>query len=265
MKILISAPNYTHQSGGIRVLHYLGYLSHLNGHNVKMSCEQLNKSWGEYSQDIDRPDITIIPEIDPPSDSNQGPVVRWVLYFPSVLCNGPSSYPSHELVVSYHDEYDIAALKAATRKPILKFNLPYCDMSEMPTNNIPVGLRDIKRVVWYGKGDRIATPEQLGAIEISRTWPQSRKELLKILKQTNTFYSFDKNTALNDEALICGCDVMLWKDGRFERYINPIADSIVMNSERDVISVNYFLNNLRSLIESNYYIHNYNAPKCCHN
>ena len=126
MDILIKAPAYTHQSGGIRVLHYLGYLAKFIGHNVKMDSPRCNPEWGEYSGRIGKPDITIIPEINPISTPEDGNIVRWVLYFPAKILNGPKVYPKHELVVSYHDEYDWAANNAATRKPILKFRLPFC-------------------------------------------------------------------------------------------------------------------------------------------
>ena len=246
MKILISSPDYQQSSGGIRVLHYLGYLAHLNDHKVKMSCNHLNKSWGDYSQDIDKPDITILPEIDPPSDSNQGHVVRWVLYFPAVLCGGPSVYPEHELVVSYHPEYDQAANDAATRKPVLSFTLPFCDMGEASTN-IPTGLRDVNNVVWYGKGSRIFSPNELSAIEITRSWPLNRKDLITLLKNTNRFYSFDRFTALNDEALLCGCEVLVWDGQEFLVYVNPIAKNSVMNIDSDTKLVDDFLRKLYSI------------------
>lgn len=177
MNILISSPPYTHRSGGIRVLHYLGYLCYQLGHNVQMNSTYCNPVWGKYSAPLNhKPDITILPEINPPSEPGLN-VVRWVLYFPGAIGGGPTTYPSHELVVSYHDAYNEAANAAATRKPILNFRLPFCekiDLSQMPLSG---PTRKIKNVVWYGKGPRIPCNDIHCAIEITREWPSKRNEL----------------------------------------------------------------------------------------
>lgn len=243
MKLVISSPSYQQSSGGIRVLHYLGYLAKKSGHQVKMTCSSLNPEWGDYSEEISNPDITIIPEIDPPSSPSMGVVVRWALYFPGVLCGGPSVYPNHEIVVSYHPAYDQAAKDAATRTPIMTFTLPFCDMMES-SQNIPKELRDVKNVVWYGKGSRTITPYHLSAIEITRNYPESRSELLSLLRNTRRFYSFDLFTALNDEALLCGCEVLVWNGCEFITHVNPEAANGVMNVERDTKLVDDFLRRL---------------------
>jgi hypothetical protein len=249
MDILIAAPPYTHKSGGIRVLHYLGFLAKCNGHKVKMASPHCNPEWGIYSQHINWPDITIIPEIHQPTKPSAGNVARWVLYFPGRICGGPTIYPEHEQVVSYHAEYDKAANAAATRKPIITFTLPFCDMPNLSPVPIPMDQREIGVAVWYGKGPRACSFESLGAIEITRNNPATRIELINLLQNTKIFFSFDKHTALNDEALLCGCKVFLWDVDDFKEYINPIASSIVMDIDRDTISVNNFLNQLADIFE----------------
>lgn len=244
MNILISAPSYTHGCGGIRVLHYFGYLAKYIGHSVKMDSPYCNPEWGEYSGRIGKPDIKIIPEINPASSFADGNIVRWVLHFPGVLGNGPKVYPEHELVVSYNDVYDESANIAARRKPILKFCLPFCDM---PTININEE-KTIKGVVWYGKADKEQCPKLANdTIEITRYFPSTRLGLVQLLEQTAIAYSFDKYTVFNDEALLCGCRVLLWNGIEFREYTNEKAHEVVMDIERDLLLADNFLNEVRDI------------------
>jgi hypothetical protein len=240
MNILISAPSYTHGCGGIRVLHYLGYLAKFIGHNIKMDSPYCNPEWGEYSGRIGPPDIRIIPEINPVSSKADGNTVRWVLYFPGVLGDGPKVYPEHELIVSYCDLYDNAANVAASRKPILKFCLPFC---EMPTINLEMK-RTVESVVWYGKAAKNLCPYIEGAQEITRWFPSSRLGLVQLLEQTGIAYSFDQYTVFNDEALLCGCKVLLWNGIEFREYTNDRAHDVVMDIERDLLLADKFLNDV---------------------
>lgn len=248
MDILISAPAYTHQSGGIRVLHYLGYLAKFIGHNVKMDSPYCNPEWGEYSGRIGKPDIKIIPEINPISSKEDGNVVRWVLYFPGKILNGPKVYPEHELVVSYNDDYYFEACQAAKRDPVLKFYLPYSELiNEGLIRHIIGDSRIIPSIVWYGKGRRDVLPIMNGSIEITRTWPSSRLELMQLFENSNILYSFDNFSSINDEALICGCKVLIWNGIEFKEYCNPDAISTMMNVERDLLLADKFLNEVRDI------------------
>lgn len=241
MDILISAPSYTHGCGGIRVLHYFGWLAKFLGHNVRVESPYCNPEWGNYSGRIGKPDIKIVPEIDPVSNVSDGNVIRWVLHFPGVLGNGPKVYPSHELVVSYHEIYDDSAEVAATRKPILKFGLPFCEMPTTSSKSTGIASeRNLEGVKWYGKANRSTTP-LLSVPEITRTWPNTRLGLMELLERTVTAYSFDKYTVFNDEALLCGCKVLLWDGNCYQEYKNDNAANKIMDIKRDTESVRVFL------------------------
>jgi hypothetical protein len=205
--------------------------------------------WGKYSAPLNhKPDITILPEINPPSEPGLN-VVRWVLYFPGAIGGGPTTYPSHELVVSYHDAYNEAANAAATRKPILNFRLPFCekiDLSQMPLSG---PTRKIKNVVWYGKGPRIPCNDIHCAIEITREWPSKRNELLNVLQNTHIFYSYDEHTALNNEALLCGCTVFIWRENGFKQFLNPNVDENTMRIKNDLDCTKLFLEKLANIFD----------------
>lgn len=242
MNVLIQTPSYQPASGGIRVLHYLGYLLHLAGHKVKMNCPVLNSEWGHYS--INSPksfDVRIIPEIYPPTFPNDINTVRWVLYFPGKLCGGPLVYPDHEMVVSYDTEYHQASIDAARGRHVPIYYLPYIDMpgidDEMPRENIGA--------VWYGKGP-LARPKEIQSLPIiTRAWPSPRKSLIWFLKSTMTIYSFDPHTAINEEALMCGCSVLLWDGEKFNPYRSENPKRAIMNIPRDLISACDFLETVK--------------------
>ena len=241
MNINIIAPNYWNECGGIRVLHYLGYLCHTLGHRVNMNCHVLNQQWGNYSKESSRYDLRILPEVYPVTFKDGINTVRWVLYFPEKLGNGPSNYPDYEYVVSYHDDYLEAAKKATNQKIVETFFLPYLDM---------IGINDdIERVnngvVWYGKGPNITPHEIDGLPIITREWPTPRFKLIHLLKSTKTLYSFDYHTAVNSEALICGCDVMIWNGNKFEPYYQKNPDEAIMNMSNDILLVDKFINNTK--------------------
>jgi hypothetical protein len=240
MKVHIWTPDYQHSSGGIRVLHYLGYLAHIMGHEVNMLCSYLNfNEWGNYSRKFDDFDLKIVPEIYPATLKSAGNIIRWVLYFPGMLCNGPKTYPEHEMIVSYHPNYTLSAVDAAPGSAVYQFYLPYSNLEgfEFQIN------RSASSLLWVGKGQYVVTPETMLAKQITREWPGRRFQLISALRSCENFYSFDPFTSLNDEALVCGCKVFLFNPNTqgWEPYSNPDAPLIVMNQDRDKMGVDNFL------------------------
>lgn len=238
MNILIQSPSYAPASGGIRVLHYFGYLAFLAGHNVKMQCHVLNPEWGHYSNDtLKRFDLKILPEIYPATFDDGVNVIRWVLYFPGKILNGPTKYPKHEMVVAYDKLYLDEATKAADGRKVSVFHLPYINMTgiddELPRENIAT--------VWYGKGPMINIPELNGYPVITRSWPSPRYKLIHFMKSTITLYSFDRYSVLLNEAVMCGCNVMVWDGEKFIPYIEKNPEREIMDITRDLISVSEFI------------------------
>jgi hypothetical protein len=245
MNILIYAPSYHQGSGGTRVLHYLGYLLTLAGHNVKMTCLTLNKEWPNYSiQSLTNFDLRILSEVYPSTLPKEINTVRWVLYFPGKLSsNSPLVYPLHEMVVAYDTAYHKATIDASGGRHIPIFYLPYLDMNGMD-DNIP---RHNPGAVWYGKGKNLTVkPKEIEGLPIiTRTWPYPRENLIWFLKSTISIYSFDPNTAINEEAIMCGCNVFLWDGEKFNPYSNENPNRAIMNIPRDLINVCDFLETVK--------------------
>jgi hypothetical protein len=188
----------------------------------------LNPEWGNYSSYVgDNYDFAVIPESYPSAINVPGNVVRWVLYFPGHIGSGPHVYPENEMVVSFHRDYDKAAQIAAPGRHI--YNL-YVGVVEMPGIREEI-VRHRPGVVWVGKGEYISLPELVGLRTIDRGWPQPRIELIRYLKSCHILYSFDPFSAINDEALMCGCKVLVWNWKDWTIYQNPHAEACTLNIE----------------------------------
>lgn len=240
MKLSIWSPNYDFSSGGIRVLHYFGHLASKLGHDVKMECNYLNQSWEHYSnQDPSfEAEYRLVPEIYPATMPSKTNIIRWCLYFPGKILNGPRLYPQHEMIVSYHSQYNDAVIKSANGNCVFEFTLPYSDMSGIEFNYVR---QPNTGLVWVGKGEYVSDPQISMLPIITRQWPKYRHTLVSLMKSTEWFFSFDKHTSMNDEALLCGCKVMVWHEDRFIPYVNENADLIAMDEDRDMILVVGFL------------------------
>lgn len=240
MYITIQSPPYDSSSGGIRALHYLGYLCYLLGHKVDMTTDVLNGEWGFYSRKNHKTELRILPEIYQPSQKDGINTIRWVLYYPAMLCGGAKEYPQHEFVVAYHHDY-LAATEKAARKKCPVFFLPYINMPSLNDTDV---IRVIEGAIWFGKGtiEVSKMPKFLLNLPvITRQWPKPRFELIRFLKSIKNFYSFDKNTMMNDEALMCGCKVFIWDNEKFIEYHNNNPEKNIMNISRDLVSVSQFL------------------------
>jgi hypothetical protein len=224
MKIMIPAPAYNAGSGGIKVLHALGYLAHCGGHEVCMDTPRLNDAWPPYSQPLLDFDMLIVPEFMP--ETLPGiPTVRWVLYYPGRIGYGPTLYPRHEHVVIFYPEFREAAEAAAPGRKVDEFLLPWCTLPGLDEEG-PV--RDMPAAFWVGKGsDALVPPEK--AVRISRQWPSNRRDLTYLLRSCLRFYSCDPFTAMNQEAQLCGCQVFVWsaEHNAFMPWRDPCAERLM--------------------------------------
>lgn len=240
MNLTINAPFWQHMSGGVRTLHYLGYLCHKLGHSVDMTTPHLNPEWGEYATRVRKhfvPDLLFVPEVDPATPKHQN-AVRWVLYFPGVLA-GPSKYPAHELVVSFHPDYHWGAVEACT-------GTMYPDNLFLPCSDLP-GVdehvdRTDERAYWYGKGPTIALPDSdVTSHQITRGWPADRRALVRLLKSVKSFYSTDRHTGLLEEAHACGAEVWVWEGWEGWQRWKPSELSVLRNDDAALVRLEGFL------------------------
>ncbi len=152
-------------------------------------------------------DIAVYPEIVWGNPLGFRKVARWVLNVPGLL-GGGRTYASGEAVFTWSPEY-------LSGVPRLRFDS--VDRSLFFAD--PQVVRDTICTFVYKGGKCRDIPEEAGAVKITRDWPAHREELAELLRRTRVLYSFDANSSLLDEALVCGVDVRIVRPDRLDPYV----------------------------------------------
>jgi hypothetical protein len=212
MRIYVYAPDYTSRSGGVSAMHYLMYLLQRAGHQVKTNTKKYNPAYDLKPSYSPHPEGTDDMVIAPESVFLERilhlglPILRWVLYFPG-RNGGPSRYGESEVVYHWAAQYEKAALEASRQKASTEFCLPYLIKEEFDRE------KDIKRgdgsVYFVYKGKNMGAHPKT-AVEMTMNYPATRELVIKLFKTYKTLYSYDRNTQIINEAVLCGMDVFLW-------------------------------------------------------
>lgn len=171
--------------------------------------------------------VAVYPEIVCGNPLKAPRVVRWCLNKPGVL-GGDKTYAATEKVFTYAD-----AFRFAIQSPVIgKLYLPTIDETLFFDNGVPSECRALTCYYTGKSGYRPGFINPNETLEITRTYPK-REELGKIFRQTRTLYSFDCTTILVQEALLCGCRVVLIPDGSQSR-------NDIQNSEFGAAGIRWF-------------------------
>lgn len=214
-KFLIVAPAYTDKSFGISVLHELcdtlnqrGYQAAIyftisSGFMITHQPQYYGKDlrWYRLSGEAEleqfiQDGVVIYPEIIKGNPLNAGRVVRYVLNAEGVLTGHSMQVAPSDFVLAFSEEFysaPHAVLKKITLEP--HFN-------EIAT--VPAMERTLD-VTYIGKGhgyqECFVLPDTL---EITRTWPQTKRELALLFKQTRYLYTWDLRSKTVLDAVMCG-------------------------------------------------------------
>lgn len=207
---IIATPDYRNQSHGIRAVHKLCHVLRLKGLEAYVTSKVLNNKGWKTPTIFEKPKlkkelilrgaICVYPEEQPNWLYSKNPV-SWRLL--------PLNSSPIEKVFVYHQSFDAT-------KPVLYIE----DFEHELFNTKGVGKRE-NIALYLGKGwmwennIRAIRKMQLDypkAIMITRdfpkTWPTSRKELAKILKGIELFYTADPSSQITAEVRFCGCPVV---------------------------------------------------------
>ncbi len=212
-RYIIYAPVLSN-SMGVRVLYHLHDVLKKHGYEALIFCPDKQLSQYTYIDRLDivtrKHDIVIYPEVVKGNPLGFNNVVRYVLFFPGKL-GGNASYNKQELVVSWSREY-------YARAPLLSFDLTNTQLFH------DAGLPKTQDCVFIHKRGKWKEVKELdGLVEITMEYPSTQEELAQLLKTTGTLYSYDHNSALLDEALLCGAKVKLVCEDGFSNYISKIT------------------------------------------
>jgi hypothetical protein len=211
--ILVVAPDYRHDSAGVRALHRLCHFINQCGGNASIyPASNMHPSWNTPRRDFEVSDETIVIHAESTEKIfKRGRMVRWVLNVPGLL-GGPKKYDADEMVFFWRGYRDVA--QTATPETLT-------DERELTLFTIDPELyfNDRSRLRLYdclyvGKGAavyaRLKRPEARDAFVIRREpspWPSTRAETANLLRGCRRLYTYDLHTAIAEEAVICGAEV----------------------------------------------------------
>lgn len=192
MDYTVWAPAYSHASGGVRALYEL--------------CDRICES--EYSayprKEYIPGTIAVYPEVIRGNLFKAAKVVRWALNAPGYL-GGEDRYDPNELLFTWDKRFvDLPSDR------ILKVDI-------IDSRFYDYGKDRSGDCFWIGKGrvkGYIPGREVEGMEEITPSYPSKREDLVDMLNSKVTLFSYDDCTALNLEALLCGCKVVLLPEQR---------------------------------------------------
>lgn len=223
MIFTVLAPSEAHNSAGVTCLHLLiRYLREL-GHEVHHANYQTSTQHNIVG-------ILIAPEVVPEISFRH---VRWCLNKPGLL-GGPKSYPAGTKVFHFSPEIEDAARAAS----------PDGDSTEFMLGSIAVPQDFAVRqfLVWYrGKFQGEIGQYSGDVLQMTRNWPPTKEEYWKLLHRTIKLYSHDDFSAVNLEAHLCGCQVLV----NGNPYTPPpYADRLILDHDRNRASVESFVSQL---------------------
>ncbi len=194
-RYVIFAPFYRHNSAGIRVMYDLQKWLILAGQDAIVIAGVTSYATEQFAEDI-----VIYPEVVTGNPLKAKRVVRYILNVPGKL-GGTKHYAAHELLVAYSEPLAAHAAGRILNLPTIE---PFFCKVDGPKP---------KLAVYIGKGaDLKLHPEE--CIYITRDFPSSRRGVAMLLQQVSTLYTYDDFTAIELEALLCGCEVkVIQKNG----------------------------------------------------
>jgi hypothetical protein len=216
---VIYAVPYAHNSAGIRAYHRLCHELNeagercytINAGNPEWN-EPLLSSVGGWNVLSGENPIAIYDTIVIKNPLQANRIARWVLLHPGGLGEPPYvPYDFEETFSWSHDFYDVPDDRIL-KVDVLDRGLFFCDGNEVRTHD----------TVYYGKGRKetcgdtaVASPvDTSGMITMVSGWPPTREGVASLLRETATLYTYDSITMVADEALLCGCKVVLLPENK---------------------------------------------------
>ena len=218
-KFVIAAPPYSHQSGGIMVLHQLcdalnglGYETAIAffhsgvapnfqwaftniptcyGPNLRRKMLPLDDADGTLKAMLEN-GVVVYPDLIVGNPLGAKNVVRYLLYKNFEY----SGLESGEFVLSFSKLYHSKA-DAYLFHPFRDPNLHAVGAAHWSERTMDC--------TYFGKGPNFTTCSRIpDTVVISRTWPEDKNQLGILLRQCRYFFTWDGATATNLDAIACG-------------------------------------------------------------
>jgi hypothetical protein len=193
---------YDEASAGMRALFKLVHELNLRGYDAYTSQEGnpdwIQKKWfGDHG-------IIIYPETITGNPLQCDKVVRWILFYPDFF-QIPMNPDPDELTFSWDKKFITCEDNRILKIDVVEKEL--FNSIDLPDKPLYCS--------YFGKGrfnGLSRLPLTKGLIEIDYMSPNNRADLAALLRSTNILYTYDKDTMLNYEAILCGCKVVYVPD-----------------------------------------------------
>jgi hypothetical protein len=207
----IVAPDYTHKSAGIRLLHQLCSVLNQMGYEAYMVTNKTNGAlWTPRLTDetkaahylAGKKPIVVYPEVVKGQPLGFGMPVRYVLNYPGLLGGGDHHYLENETIFTFHPEYH--------ESPNLLY-LPLINIKQIKSIK-PLMKRVLGSSAFYYNR---YTPSKSeiedlgdGCIDVSTKSNHKFEDIIAILKSVEILYCFETSAIMN-EAVFCDCAIVL--------------------------------------------------------
>jgi glycosyltransferase involved in cell wall biosynthesis len=215
----IYAPDYTHKSAGIRLLHQLCSALNQSGYEAYVVANKLNgELWAPKLTEenkvahykANKKPVVVYPEVTRGQPMGLGVPVRYVLNYPGLLGGGEKNYGGNEIIFTFHQEYYPNGI------PLY---LPFVNIKEVDSISANSSRLKGSSAVYYNRYK--PTDKELSSLgeeclDVSTSSKFSFKEVLSILKSVEVLYCFETSAIMN-EAYLCGCAVVLLENKKLTK------------------------------------------------
>jgi len=205
---VIYAPPYNEKSGGQVVLHKLCHYINLLGYEAYIyvvsdpaNLKKTNNSWhtpvaNDLSKDKLTNSIIIYPEMVVDNPLNGKYIIRYLLNRENQFSQGFIKKGINDYILTYDKLY------GESNSSLYVPNIDLTIFNEI--DSLPFQNRNIT-LTYDGKGSNYSAIGIVdGSLPITRSQPDSKYELAALLKKTMYLFTWDSNTALIHEAIMCG-------------------------------------------------------------
>jgi hypothetical protein len=257
INFLIASPPYTHIFAGVRVLHDLCHELNLLGHNAALiffhSGNGLEKPYQWALSN--RPDLystgnkRLYLPLDNPIKSINDFLENGVMIYPEIIAGNPIGakrvvrYLLNKDDKPYPGEFVCSFMKFYRNNPdhiLFKITSPDFMNSEK-TNHWSNRKMD---VTYFGKGPKFVDCKLIpDTVLIERDWPRDQMQLAIMLKNTRYLFSYDGNSALTTDAMLCGAVPIILHDKQLS-YSDLMAGelkhpSVILSNIKDKNSLKF--------------------------
>lgn len=225
----IFSPEYSVQSAGIKVLHYLCHYLNLNGYPAYMVYKKFRPNYNLNCNLVTPPlnlnvinchkknkinPIVIYPDIVKRNFFREKTFYRYLLNYAGLL-GGSSNFDDSKTIFVYSKKIGEKTNKNfhVLFMPVINTQVFYEDKKIARDNNLSYFYASKYR--YFHKGEMFDITNK--SIEITRNLPESpsQKQIADCLRKSYFFATYE-DTSLITESILCGCPVMLIKNNYFD-------------------------------------------------